>query len=315
MRAEKSVHESVQESVHVQTGLIHHVRVVAENSLIKQTLYSLPWLLLGISYAYLFHQGNFLESFSWVTPVALAVAFFSARFSGMSWNRLLDANLDAKNLRTKNRLLPAGRARDVEVASHALLFLALFLLSSMYLPRMCKMLALPVGVILIGYSFTKRFTSLCHLTLGFIYFVLPLAAAFAFGGEFSYSLLLLALASGFVVSGCDVLYACQDAQFDRRFHLHSIPADHGVYFAVRFAAVCHLIAACSIALAMFLLGISFVSWMIFMVGMSLVLMKWIGIFSEGHGGEISQHFSALTKLYGAVALLPFITEVVWRGLS
>ncbi len=304
-----------EKTAQVETGLIHHVRVIAENSLLKQTLYSLPWLLLGITYAYLYHQGVFLESFSWSTPFALAIAFFSARFSGMSWNRLLDAKLDAKNLRTRDRLLPAGRARDVEVASHALLFLALFLISAMYLPRACKLLALPVGIILICYSFTKRFTSLCHVTLGFIYFVLPLAAAFAFGGEFSFSLLSLAFASGLVISGCDVLYACQDATFDRRFHLHSIPADHGVYFAIRFAACCHAVAALAIVAALSLLDVPGISWIIFLGGMSLVVMKWRSIFATGPGGQVSQAFASLAQLFGAAALLPFIAEVVWRGLS
>ncbi len=305
----------ITNTVQRQAGVAYHLRVIADNGLIRQTFFSFPWLALGIMYAWLVHEQTFWYYCSFSTVTALIVSFVSARLSGMSWNRLIDAAIDGKNRRTKDRALPSGKARDIEVAFHALFFLGLFLFATRYLTRSCQVIAIPLGFMLIAYSFLKRFTALCHAALGFVYFTVPLAAAFAFGAPVSLQLMLLGLAALAVVMGSDIIYSCQDAFFDRRFKLRSIPADYGIDFSVKFAAACHIVAAVCVGTVLSDMHVNHLSWLIYVVGLSALMLKWKQIFSEEHAVGISQHFASLLNLFGFTIFLPFAVEGLWRGLS
>ena len=166
----------------------------------------------------------------------------AARTSAMAFNRWLDRELDAANPRTRARELPRGVLLPGAALALALGAALVFVAGAWALNPLCGWLALPVLVVLLGYSATKRFTSAAHLVLGLALSLAPLGAWVAVRGNLEGDLappLYLALAVATWVAGFDLIYACQDEAFDRARGLHSIPARLGTAWALRLSAALH----------------------------------------------------------------------------
>jgi 4-hydroxybenzoate polyprenyltransferase len=210
----------------------------------SHTLFALPFALLAAVLAW---AANYRQQppirFHWLDLAGILVCMVFARSAAMAFNRIADRRFDADNPRTRNRHLPTGRLSIAAVAWFtavcALGFVAGTLL---FLPRNPVPLAasLPVLGFLFAYSFTKRFTLLAHFWLGASLMLAPLAAWAALRPQFALAPLVLGLAVLFWVAGFDIIYACQDFEFDRQMRLHSIPARLGLAAALRCAAACHL---------------------------------------------------------------------------
>jgi 4-hydroxybenzoate polyprenyltransferase len=159
----------------------------------------------------------------------------------MAFNRLADRHLDAANPRTATRHLPAGTLSVASVARFTIISAGLFIASTLlFLPNRWPLaLSVPVLGWLLGYSYTKRFTSLSHLWLGAALMLAPVAAWIAIRGNLAWPPILLGLAVLFWVSGFDILYACQDFEFDTAAGLRSVPRRFGIPGALRIAAGCH----------------------------------------------------------------------------
>lgn len=168
-----------------------------------------------------------------------------ARSAAMAFNRLIDRRIDAANPRTAGRHLPAGLLSTASVGTFTLLCSLGFVAATLlFLPNRWPLrLAIPVLLFLLGYSYAKRFTSWCHYWLAAALMLSPIAAWIAITGSLAAPPLLLAAAVFFWVGGFDILYACQDAEFDRSRGLFSVPARFGVRTALWFAAVSHALAA------------------------------------------------------------------------
>jgi len=166
-----------------------------------------------------------------------------ARSAAMAFNRLVDRDVDALNPRTSGRHLPAGLIGVRSVWWFAALnSLAFVAATALFLPnRWPLILAVPVLAFLLAYSYTKRVTSLAHFWLGTALMLAPVAAWIALRGSIEPSPIILGLAVLFWVAGFDIIYACQDYQFDVETGLHSVPAMLGIANSLRVAAVCHLI--------------------------------------------------------------------------
>jgi 4-hydroxybenzoate polyprenyltransferase len=216
----------------------------------SHTLFALPFALLAAMMAW---EGRFRHEagtkFQWQHLVGILCCMVFARSAAMAFNRLADRRIDARNPRTASRHLPRGDLNVPTVAAFALASSLAFIAStSFFLPnRLPLYLAVPVLLFLLGYSFAKRFTSLSHVWLGTALALSPVAVWIAIRGEIVMLLpsdLLPALTLGGAVltwvTGFDIIYACQDAEFDRQAKLHSIPAKIGVPAALRLAAVCHI---------------------------------------------------------------------------
>jgi 4-hydroxybenzoate polyprenyltransferase len=180
-----------------------------------------------------------------------------ARSAAMAFNRLADRRLDAENPRTRSRHIPAGILSVGSVVAFTLASSLLFVLSTLlFWPnRLPLALSLPVLLFLLGYSYAKRFTSLAHFWLGAALMLAPLSTWIAIRGEAlvadPFDLLPALFLGGAVlawVAGFDIIYACQDADFDRRSRLRSIPAALGVAWALRLAAACHVATLALLAL-------------------------------------------------------------------
>ena len=177
---------------------------------------------------------------SWQQVVLIIAAVVAARTAAMSFNRLIDREFDAKNPRTRWRELPSGaisvRSAWALACGSSLIFLA----CSRFLSFECAVLAPIVLAVLFSYSYTKRFTAYSHLILGLSLALAPGGAWFAVSAKLEYLPIPLMAAVLFWVAGFDLLYACQDVEFDRATKLHSIPARFGVAAAFRVAIIFHL---------------------------------------------------------------------------
>jgi len=195
----------------------------------KHLLFGLPWLLSATI---------FLHCSPWQYLIAL-VGFSALRSAGMVWNGIADRAFDVKNPRTASRPIPAGRVdvRAARILGFGL-FVLFFALAACYGVALFS-LALVLAALVGAYSYLKRFTVLCHVVLGCIYFLVPPLTELVFFGTISSASLLLGAAAGCSVTSNDILYSMQDRQFDRCEALHSIPARFGVRRAASIAAALH----------------------------------------------------------------------------
>jgi 4-hydroxybenzoate polyprenyltransferase len=206
------------------------------------TLFALPFALLAALLAW---QD---EPFRWPDLAGILLCMVFARSAAMAFNRLADRHIDAANPRTAQRHLPAGLLRVGTVAAFTVACCAGFIASTLlFLDREPSnpwplYLSGPVLLFVLGYSLTKRVTSLAHFWLGAALMLAPVAAWIAVKGPADMTVpLLLGAAVMFWVTGFDILYACQDAAFDAGHGLHSVPARYGVRASLLIAAACHAV--------------------------------------------------------------------------
>jgi 4-hydroxybenzoate polyprenyltransferase len=210
----------------------------------SHTLFALPFALLSAVMAWAANAHSEPPiPWRWQDLAGILVCMACARSAAMAFNRLADRRLDALNPRTENRHLPQGVLSVAAVAAFTVVTSLGFVAGTfLFLPRNPLPLyaSMPVLLFLFGYSFAKRFTSLAHFWLGAALMLAPLAAWVAIRAELAWPPVVLGLAVMLWVAGFDVIYACQDAGFDGKMRLHSIPARVGVPGALRIAAACHV---------------------------------------------------------------------------
>lgn len=206
---------------------------------VAHTVFALPFTVVGIVTASLRYP---LQA---RTVILAVLAFGAARFAGMGFNRIVDVRFDARNPRTAIRELPSGRMSLAEGWGLVILMSAIFLVASFLLNPLCGRLA-PVALLWIcGYSYSKRFTSLSHLWLGWGLAIAPVGGYLAVAGEWSKPWWLILLLAGSVacwVAGFDIIYALQDESFDRSQGLRSIPERLGARRAITVARSSHVVA-------------------------------------------------------------------------
>ena len=236
-------------------------------SLIKfsHTIFAMPFAMIGFFLGVLHRHltGSLNNTIGWGTDITnftiwqfyglklllVVLCMIFARSAAMAFNRYLDKNFDAKNPRTAIREIPAGLIK----ANHALLFTivccVLFVVCCWFINPLCFYLSFVALFVILFYSYTKRFTALCHLVLGLGLSLAPIGAYLAVTGVFGLLPVLFSLTVLFWVSGFDIIYALQDEEFDRSNQLHSIPAALGKAKALRVSELLHLFAAAFVVYA------------------------------------------------------------------
>ncbi len=213
--------------------LLHNLRVTLEMIKWEHSIFMLPFALCGAMLA-----ANGLPSIH--ALIWIVVAMVAARSAAMSFNRLADASIDAANPRTRTRALPAGALTPGFVTTFVIVSCGVFVLAASQLNRLSLLLTpVALGIILL-YSYTKRFTRWSHLILGFAMGIAPSAAWIAVRGSLDPRILLLTAAVTFWGGGFDVLYACQDYDFDRQTGLHSVPRYFGIAKSLWIARIFHV---------------------------------------------------------------------------
>jgi len=214
--------------------LVRNLRVTLEMIKWEHSIFALPFALCGAMLA----SGGLptLRQLLWII-----IAMISARSAAMAFNRVADAAIDAANPRTSTRALPAGTLSPAFVSAFVVVSCAIFILAASQLNRFALELSPVALAVVLLYSYTKRFTRWSHLVLGFALGIAPAAAWIAVRGSLDPRILLLTAAVTFWVGGFDVLYACQDYDFDRQSGLHSIPRYVGIRGALAIARTFHVI--------------------------------------------------------------------------
>jgi len=200
----------------------------------EHSIFALPFALCGAMLA-----AGGLPAAAQVGWIVLCMV--SARSAAMAFNRLADAQIDGANPRTATRAIPAGALSQKFVGSFVLVSCVIFVLAAAQLNRLTLYLSPVALAVILLYSYTKRFTRWSHIVLGFALGIAPAAAWIGVRGSFDVRILLLTAAVTFWVGGFDVLYACQDIEFDRANDLNSIPQAYGVRKALLISRALHLL--------------------------------------------------------------------------
>jgi 4-hydroxybenzoate polyprenyltransferase len=217
-----------------ETGIVSKIRVFLEMIKFSHTIFALPFALTG---ALLAAQGMP----SAIQIVWIVAAMVGARTAAMAMNRLIDAEIDARNPRTVGRAIPAGLIGKGITLFFIIAATALMLFAAAMLNPLCLKLSPVALFFLVLYSYCKRFTSLAHVVLGICLAAAPIGAWVAIRGSLDVPAFLLGSAVLFWVAGFDILYALQDLEFDRSAGLHSIPVLLGVSGSLRLARIFHTI--------------------------------------------------------------------------
>lgn len=284
----------------------------------SHTLFALPFALFSALLAWNTPMANGeVKGFRWLELAGILLCMVFARSTAMAFNRLADRHLDAGNPRTAQRHLPAGQLSVPAVWAFTLLcglgFVASTLIFLLAEPANIwpVIFAVPVLLFICGYSYSKRFTSLAHFWLGASLLLAPLAAWIAIRGLERLEIpFVLGLAVLFWTAGFDIIYACQDADFDRKAKLRSIPARLGVRGALWVSLGCHLVMLALLAALYFVaappLGI------IYLIGVALVTMLVIYehyLVSPTDLGRVNQAFFQVNVIISMGLLMTAVVEV------
>ncbi|CAL1520025.1 UbiA-like polyprenyltransferase [Chitinophaga sp. MM2321] len=210
-------------------------------SLVKfsHTIFAMPFALIGFFMATTKGGG----SFSWQLFGLVVLCMVFARSAAMAFNRWLDVDIDKLNPRTAKREIPAGVISPGKAMFFIIANVVLFMITTWFINRICFFLSPVALLVVLGYSYTKRFTALCHLVLGVGLSLAPIGAYLAVTGAFAVLPVLVSCLVLCWVSGFDIIYSLQDEDFDKSQELNSIPAWLGLSGALRFSELLHVVAA------------------------------------------------------------------------
>ena len=276
-------------------AVFHNLRVTLEMIKWEHSVFALPFALCGAMLA----AGGLptAHQLLWIV-----IAMVAARSAAMAFNRLADAALDAANPRTRTRALPAGHLNPMFVATFVVISSAVFVLAASQLNRLALWLSPVALAVLLLYSYTKRFTRWSHLVLGFALGIAPAAAWIAVRGSLDVRILLLTAAVTFWVGGFDVLYACQDFDFDRQTGLHSIPRYVGIRAALWVARGFHLVMVGLLVALLIVFGMGKLA----ACGVVVVILLLLYEHSLVKPDDLSKLNAAFFTMNGVISVLFFV---------
>src|ERR1700726_2363443 len=233
----------------------------------------------------------------------IVIAMIAARSAAMAFNRLADAAIDAANPRTRTRALPAGNLSPAFVSTFVIVSCAIFIVAASQLNRLTLWLSPVALAVLLLYSYTKRFTRWSPLVLGFALGIAPSAAWIAVRGSLDPRILLLTAAVTFWVGGFDVLYACQDFDFDRQAGLHSIPRHVGIRHALWIARAFHLVMVGLLVALLIIFGMGKLA----VLGVLVVSLLLLYEHSLVRADDLSKLNAAFFTMNGVISVLFFVS--------
>jgi 4-hydroxybenzoate polyprenyltransferase len=232
------------ETVSVPLGFVERLRRTLDMIKFEHSIFAMPFALTGALLAW--RSLNFNVETPALKFLYIVLAMIGARSAAMTFNRILDARIDAKNPRTAMRHIPSGQLSQRFAWGFLIASSAVFFLASALLNPLCLMLSPVALAIVLFYSYTKRFTSFAHLVLGLSLGIAPSAAWIAVTGTLNWPIGFLSLAVMLWTAGFDIIYACQDTDFDRREGLFSIPARLGIPTALNLSRLFHVFTLISL---------------------------------------------------------------------
>jgi 4-hydroxybenzoate polyprenyltransferase len=265
---------------------------------VEHTVFALPFAYLGMVLAARGWPG--WRVFLWIT-----VAMVGARTTAMAANRLIDRHLDARNPRTAMRHLPRGLLTPRALVLACIVAAAAFLFAAWQLNPLCLALAPLALLFLVGYSYTKFFTWTSHWILGFTDGAAAAGAWIAVRGWMEAPAWLLWFAVTVWIAGFDLLYACQDVEFDRREGLQAVPARFGIPAALGLARLCHALTAAALAAVGWTMGLGVAYWLGWLVVVGLLVYEHSLVSAD----DLSRLDVAFFNVNGYISVITFVAAV------
>ncbi len=290
--------------------MIAKLRVFLEMIKFEHTLFALPFAYVGAILGAVTVEKRLPE---WSECGWILLAMVGARTAAMGLNRLIDKAIDARNPRTANRALPAGLLKSAEVIVYIVVsFVLLFWAAAKLNPLAVKLLPIAVFMTVI-YSYTKRFTWACHIVLGLTLGLAPLGGWVGVTGGVTLEAMILYVTVALWSAGFDIIYACQDVEFDSKEGLHSIPARFGIAGALWIARAFHVLTAVGFAL---ILALTDLSWWYFagMIVSAALLLYEHRLVKPNDLSKLNAAFFTMNGILSAVIFVfTFIDLVVIRS--
>lgn len=289
--------------------VLRKLRLTLEMIRFEHSVFALPFALTGALLAWRsesFPTQGLVAKLTWVVVCMLA-----ARSAAMAFNRLLDEDIDARNPRTRGRHLPAGLLSRGFTWGFTLVCGVVFLLAARMLNELCFYLAPLALAILFFYSYTKRFTSMSHMVLGFCLGMAPAAAWIAMTGSLDSGILLLTAAVTLWTAGFDIIYSCQDFDFDRDAGLHSIPARLGLAGALWTSRLMHVAMIAALVWLALTFSLGWLAW----IGIVVVALVLLWEHSLVKPDDFSRVDAAFFIANGYVSILFFVfwsADIIWN---
>lgn len=280
-------------------GLAGKVRTTLEMIKFEHSVFALPFALTGALLA----AGGWP---TWRQILWIVVAMVAARSAAMTFNRIADVRIDALNPRTSQRALPAGKLSLAFAAGFTAIACLVFVFAAAQLNRLAFELSPVALVVLLGYSYTKRFTWMSHFALGVCLGLSPIAAWIALRGDVTTGIVLLGVAVTLWVAGFDMIYACQDVDFDRKQGLASFPGRYGIRAALNGSTLLHILMLALLAVVVRIEGLGWLA----VVGVILVAILLAYEHRLVKPSDLSRLNAAFFNINGYISVLFFLT---WAG--
>ncbi|GGG98156.1 4-hydroxybenzoate octaprenyltransferase [Parapedobacter pyrenivorans] len=274
--------------------------------LFVHSIFALPFAIIGFFLA----VNTTAYGFDWVKLLLMLACMVFARNAAMAFNRYLDRHIDAVNPRTAMRDIPAGKVTPSQALAFTIINCILFVIATWFINLICFSLSPVALAVVLGYSYTKRFTPLCHLILGLGLGLAPLGAYMVVAGAFHIVPIFYALAVLFWVAGFDIIYALQDEEFDREHQLSSIPAWLGKRKALNVSEVLHVLSAIFVLLPVFFmpLGWFYVAGIVFYCALLIYQHR---IVSPSDLSKVDRAFMTTNGLASVVFACFFLLDMVF----
>ena len=278
------------------------LKIILEMIKFEHTVFALPFAIMSAFIA----SGGLpqLAKLGWIL-----VAMVGARSCAMAFNRLADAEIDSKNPRTSTRAIPAGLITKGAVWVFTLVSVGLLVFAAWRLNPLAFALSPVALAVIIGYSFTKRFTALSHLWLGLALSISPVGAWIAITGRFDWTPIVLCCVVLLWTAGFDIIYACQDVNFDRKHGLHSIPARIGIRWALWISSALHVVAV----ILLFIVPLLTELGLFYYIGVGIVVLIFIyehAIVKPNDLSRVNLAFFTLNGMISLVLMALSITDIL-----
>jgi len=276
-------------------------------SLVKfsHTIFAMPFAFVGFFMA----VANFNYELNTKTLILVVLDMIFARNAAMAFNRYLDRDIDSMNERTTVREIPAGKIKPNEALFFVIINSLLFLISTFFINKLTFILAPIALIVILGYSYTKRFTPLCHLILGMGLALAPIGAFLAVTGKFELLPVIISFVVFFWVAGFDIIYALQDEEFDRKNNLKSIPVLLGKKNALLLSMLLHI----AVIILLLYAGIYAKYGLMYWLGttiFSVILIYQHLIVKPNDLSKINLAFFTLNGIASLIFSILFIIEVI-----
>ncbi len=270
----------------------------------SHTIFALPFALIGFFLAFIKYETT------WWLLIYVFLCMVFARSAAMGFNRYLDRKIDSKNPRTAKREIPTGKISPNNALGFVIIMSIFFVITCFFINKLVFFLSFVALLVILGYSYTKRFTPLSHLILGLGLSLAPIGAFLAVSEKFELTPVLFSVVVLFWVSGFDIIYSLQDYDFDKKNNLHSIPAIVGKKGALKLSVLFHFISSITLIFILTNKAFGFLSWLGGFIFIALLVYQHI-IVKPNDLSKLNIAFGTTNGIASIILSIFIIIDLLW----